>query len=294
MRYTVTTPTGHIGSRLTDNLLKAGKQVTVIARDVSKVASFANRGATVEQGDMGDEEFFARATARTDVLFWLTPPNYEVQDFRAYQNNLGSNAAKAITANSIPYVVNLSSLGAHLSYGNGPVNGLHDVEQTINEVAVNVTHLRPTAFMENVLNSLGGIKQAGAIFLPIDGTKSIPMIASQDIGDYAAEVMLDKTWSGKNVKHLWGPKEYSYNDIATILTHVLEREVNHIQVSHEQAKEAMTGMGLTDDLSNQYLELYRSLGAGTFMSGTDSPDRRGGTTFEEFARNTLRPIYAKM
>jgi uncharacterized protein YbjT (DUF2867 family) len=294
MNYTVTTPTGHIGSRITDNLLKAGKKVKVVARDRAKVADFVNRGATAVEGDLEDKEFLTQATAGTDVLFWLTPPNFTVQDFRAYQNNLGSNAASAIAENKIPYVVNLSSLGAHLANGNGPVNGLHDVEQAINEVAANVTHLRPTAFMENVLNSLGGVKQAGAIFLPVDGTTAIPMIASQDIGDFATEVMVYTTWTGKNVKHLWGPKEYSYNQVAKILTHVLEKEVNHVQVTPQQAKEAMTGMGLTEDLSDQYLELYNSLSEGTFTSGTDNPDSRGTTTFEEFARNTLRPIYAGM
>jgi uncharacterized protein YbjT (DUF2867 family) len=292
MKYVITTPTGKIGSRVTRNLLQAGKDVTLLVRDKEKVAGFAEQGATVIEGDLEDETYVVNSTREADVLFWLTPPNYAIDDFRQYQNRLGENVAKAVRANNIEYVVNLSSTGAHLAFGNGPVNGLYDIEQRLDAVATNLTHLRPTAFYENLLGSLDTIKNAGALFLPVNGDATVPMIATSDIGDIASDVLLKLDWTGKRALHLWGPKETTHNEVAIALTGVLERKVNHVEVSDEQAHEALKGMGLTEDMTRQYIELYNSFSAGHFCSGIDQPELRGKTTFEQWARDVFRPAYS--
>ncbi len=291
MKYAITTPTGHIGARITELLLDAGRDVTLLVRDASKVSAFTARGATAVEGSLEDEEYVTRATAGATALFWLTPPNFGTPDLRAYQNRLGDIAAHAISENTIEYVVNLSSLGAHSSEGNGPVNGLHDVEQKLNATAAHITHLRPTSFYENTLNSLGSIKESGAMYLPISGAVSIPVIATRDIGTYAAAVLTTLDWTGQRAHHLYGPKELSHDDVAAAFEGILETPVAHVQVPPEAALAAMTGMGLTVDLAGQYVELYGSLGTGHFMSGCGEPDYRGDTTFEDFVREVARPAY---
>jgi uncharacterized protein YbjT (DUF2867 family) len=200
--------------------------------------------------------------------------------------------AAAIKANRIEYVVNLSSTGAHLPAGNGPVNGLHDIEQKINEVATHVTHLRPTAFFENLLNSLATIKEAGAIFLPTDGNAEVPMIATKDIGDIASSVLLSLDWSGQRALHLWGPKEYTHNEVSEAMTAILERPVAFVEVSNDQARGAMTGMGITEDMANLYVELYNAFASGHFFTAIGGAHIRGATTFEEWARTILRTAYS--
>lgn len=291
MKYAITTPTGHIGSRVTELLLDAGKDVTLLVRDASKVSEFTSRGATATEGSLEDVDYVLRATAGADVLFWLSPPNYAAPDLRAYQNVLGDVAACAITENGIEYVVNLSSLGAQHSDGNGPVNGLHDIEQKLNATAANITHLRPTAFFENTLHSLGSVKESGAMYMPVSGATSVPMIATRDIGTYAAAVLTTLDWTGQRAQHLFGPKEYSHDEVAAIYTGILETPVAHVQVPAKAAKAAMTGMGLTEDLAGLYIELYESFGSGHFRAGVEEPDYRGETTFEEFAREVARPAY---
>jgi uncharacterized protein YbjT (DUF2867 family) len=291
MSFVITTPTGNIGSRLTERMLDAGAQVTLIARHPDKVAHFAARGAKVVQGSQEDEAFVVQATRGATALFWLTPPSSQVPDFRAHQRRLGAVAAKAIQANRIPRVVNLSSVGAQLGQGAGPVNGLHDVEKAIDAVATSVTHLRPGAFMENVLMSLPTIKSAGASFLPVSGTSKIPMVATRDIAEAAATLLLDRSWSGQRALTLYGPKELAFGDVAAILTEVIGKPVGHVQVTPEQARQAMLGMGLTADLVGLYLELYDAFDSGRIVQGLPpEPDRRGATTFEEFARTVIKPL----
>ena len=51
MKIAVTTPTGHIGSKLANILLDCKSDVTLIARHPEKVKDLASRGAKVIAGD---------------------------------------------------------------------------------------------------------------------------------------------------------------------------------------------------------------------------------------------------
>ncbi len=86
------------------------------------------------------------------------PPNLKSHDYRAYQNKIGEGIGAAIRDSGVKYVVNLSSLGADLPEGTGPIKGLSDQEQKLNKLErVNVPHLRPTFYMGNLLRNIGMI-----------------------------------------------------------------------------------------------------------------------------------------
>ncbi|HMB70326.1 MAG TPA: NAD(P)H-binding protein, partial [bacterium] len=177
MKVAVTTPTGNIGSVVTDKLLAAGADVTLLVRDPGKVKAFADRGAKAVAGSLDDAEYVTLATRGADCLFWLTPPNYAAPDFRGYQNEVGRCAAAAVKSNGISRVVHLSSLGAHLDSGTGPILGLRDIEGMFADTGAHVTNLRPGMFMENHLMSLPTILEAGSVFLPVPGTLRANFIA---------------------------------------------------------------------------------------------------------------------
>ncbi|RJO66170.1 MAG: NAD-dependent epimerase/dehydratase family protein [Myxococcales bacterium] len=290
MMIAIVAPAGHIGSRLTARLLDAGQKPILLARNPEKVAAAVKRGATVHQGDVTDRDFLVEATKGAKGIFWLTPPNPTAPDFRAYQRHLAENVAAAIKENQIPRVVNISSVGAHLPEGTGPIAGLYDVEQAINGVATNVTHLRPGMFMENTFYSLQTIKTANSIFMPISAKVKAPLVATRDIGDAAAEIFLDKNWSGKRVIHLFGPNELTFAEQALILSRVLERPISHITVSPDQAYQSLTQMGASPDVAKRYLEMYSAFEKGAPIAGLKNiPERRGATNFETFVREVFRP-----
>jgi len=293
MNIVVTAPTGNVGARLTEHLLGAGEAVTLLARQPGKVSHYAARGARVEQGDLSDTRFVTEATRGADALFWLTPPDLAKPDLRAYQNRLGQIAAGAVRANGIPRVVNLSSTGAHQSHGTGPVKGLHDVEHALDATGASVVHLRPTFFMENLFLSLDGIREAGAVFLPVPGPTRVPMVATRDIAAAAARLLRDATWSGRRVLHLWGPQDHTFDETAAILASALGRPVAHVAVTPAQMVAALTGRGLSAHIAEQYAELYGALESGHLLAGlTAEPELRGETTLAQFAADTLRPALA--
>jgi uncharacterized protein YbjT (DUF2867 family) len=294
MSIAITTPTGHIGSRLVARLMVAGAQVTLLTRDRKKVADQVKRGAKVAEGSLTDASFVLDATRGAEALFWLTPPELKSPDLRSYQARLGQIAAEAVRRNKITRVVNLSSIGADQGHGTGPVDGLHDVEQAIDTSAPNVTHLRAAFFMENFLWSIEAIKKAGSVFLPVAGTTRTPMIATRDIAEVAAECLLDGDWRGRRVMHLYGPSELTFDEAAATLTLVLGRPVAHVTVTAEQAISAMAAMGVHRNVAALMVELDRALENGHLLSGTPPvPERRTGTTFEQFAREAIRPAFAE-
>lgn len=74
----------------------------------------------------------------------------------------GNDLFNAIQKSGVPHVVDLGSIGAQPSDGAGPINGLHDNEQRLNGLkGVNVLHLRPTYFLENLLMQVDIIRNMG-------------------------------------------------------------------------------------------------------------------------------------
>jgi uncharacterized protein YbjT (DUF2867 family) len=290
VRIAVTTPTGNIGSVVADRLLAGGAEVVLLVRDPKKVAPLVERGATAIPGGLNDAEYVKEATRGVDALFWLTPPDYTAADFRGVQNRLGENAAAAVRANGIARVVNLSSVGAQLDSGTGPIRGLRDVEEKLDAVAENVTHLRPNMFMENTLGSVPTIAGQRSIFLPVGGSAAADVIATRDIGKAAAERLLDAGWSGRAVLELFGPAPVTFDEQARVLSEALGEAVAHVPVPPEAAVAALTGLGLSPSAAAGVVEIYQAVDSGHLRPvEPPTPEKRTSTTFEEFARTVLVP-----
>jgi uncharacterized protein YbjT (DUF2867 family) len=291
MRVVVTTPTGNIGRVVAERLLDGGADVVLPVRDPAKVQDLADRGATVLQGDLTDEGFVIEATRASDCVFWLTPPNYGAEDHRAWQVALGANAAAAVKANGIPRVVHLSSVGAHVESGTGPILGLRRNEELLDEVAESITHLRPTYFMENLLGSLETIKEHKSIFLSIPGDLKCTWIATRDIGEFAAKRILDEGWTGRSEIEICGPGLLSHREAAEILSEELGEAVSFVEVSSKQVFEALTGMGMTESAARDLVEVSDAVGSGRVVPIQDrTPENTTPTSFRDFAREVIVPL----
>ncbi len=291
MKITITTPTGNIGRPLTHRLLdQGGHELILLARSPEKLKAERARGARVVQGDLGDAASVTQATQGADALFFLCPPNFGVADHRAYYVTLAKIGADAVKANKIKHTVLLSSIGAHLSAGTGPILGLHDAEQIFAKATSGLTILRPTWFMENHLEFLDSITHMNSIFMPLSGHITLPMIATVDIAERAARVITAPAPSRPTVVSLHGPKDYSLDECARIIGRVIGKEVRHAQVPPVKAKEAMIGMGATENVADTMLEMYAGLQSGTITDDVGrSPETTTPTTFETFVQNVLAP-----
>src|SRR5262249_2752502 len=125
MSIVITTPTGNIGKHALQQLLQAGAEVSVIVRQPEKLSDSIRTRVKVHQGSLTDSDLVTKAFKGAKAAFWVTPPNLTHPDVAAYHDELGAVAARAIKESKIPYVVNVSSAGAHLGNA-GPISGLAD------------------------------------------------------------------------------------------------------------------------------------------------------------------------
>jgi uncharacterized protein YbjT (DUF2867 family) len=296
MKVAVTTPSGHVGSAVVDFLLEFGGDIRIVllGRRPEKLANFVKRGAELAIGPQDDADYLIKATRSADALFWATPPGYGSDNVRAFQNRLGRAAAAAIRTNGIPRVVNLSSIGAHLDSGVGPISGLHDVEGRLDEAATHITHLRPGFFFENLLWQLDSICKAGKFSLPLSGTRHYPMVAARDIGRVAAVRLASRGWIGHVVGELHGPADLSLDEVAVVLSQTLDRKVDFVTCDREDARRAMLENAMSENAADLMLEMYDAVESGKLQTIEPRSTRTTTpTTLTEFARDVMLPLIAE-
>lgn len=284
--YAITGATGNIGSKAAEILLERGKQVRVIGRDAGKLRMLVNKGAIAAVGDLKDTAFLTGALSGVDGLFAMIPPNYTVSDFRAYQNEIGSSIASAIRGAGVKYVVNLSSQGAEIAAGTGPIAGLRDQEVRLNGLAgVNVLHLRCAYFMENLLMNIPLITEKGFAGSAVRKDQKIAMIATGDIAVRVADHLVMRDFKSKVVKDLLGQRGLSLEEAIGVFGRKIGLpDLKYVQFTYEEAAKGMAAMGISPDVSRLFIEMSRALNIGLFaVNRQRTKENTTPTSIEEFA-----------
>jgi uncharacterized protein YbjT (DUF2867 family) len=269
-----------------DILLSKGEKVRVIGRDISKLQQYMNRGAEAAPGDLRDTAFLTGAFKGAETVFTMIPPNYAAPDFRAYQDVVGSSIATAIGNAGVTHVVNLSSQGAELPRGTGPILGLHEQEIRLNALhGVQVLHLRPTYFMENLLANVPLIHEHGFAGSAVRGDLKFAMIATADIAEIAAGHLLARDFSGSSVRDLLGQRDLSLQEAFTIIGRRIGiLDLAYRQFTPEAFGTELVGMGMSSDMSRLMIEMSEALNRGLFaVNRPRNADNTTPTSIETFA-----------
>lgn len=290
MSIVITTPTGNIGNRALKQLLQAGAEVSVIVRQPEKLSDSIRGRVKVHQGSLTDVDLVTKAFQGAKAALWVTPADYTHPDAAVYHNEIGAVAATAIRESKIPYVVNVSSAGAHLENA-GPVSGLGAIERKLNETAANIIHLRPGFFMENFLQQIEPIKNDGAIYEPIPGDLPYPIIATQDIGDIAAKLLLETKWSGHQVRGLHGAADLTFADAAKILGDSIGKPLKYVQITPDQAYQIFLGIGASPGFAKALVEMYQALAQSGAITESRTPETTTTTTLREWSGDIFRPLF---
>jgi uncharacterized protein YbjT (DUF2867 family) len=163
-------------------------------------------------------------------------------------------------------VVNLSSIGAHLKDGVGPVTGLYDFEQLLNALpGIHVKHLRPSYFYYNLMAQIGMIKQAGIMGGNFGDQEKVFMVHPKDIGAVALDELLKLEFSGNSVRYIIGD-ERSGEEIANELGNAIGKKLNWVTFTDEQQKAGLLGAGLSETHADAYTEMGNALRVGTMQA----------------------------
>ena len=289
MKYVITGGAGNISKPLTLALLKAGHDVTVIGRNAANLKELTDAGAKAATGSVDDVFFLTKAFAGADAVYTMVPPRYDITaNWKETIGQAGKNYADAIKANNIKYVINLSSVGAHLPDGCGPVSGLYIVEQALNSLTdVNVKHLRPMFFYANLLATAGMAKNMNIIGNNFGGPGfKFAISDTNDIAEAAFEELSELNFTGHAVRYI-ASDEVSTDEIAKEIGAAIGKpELPWVTFTNEQAYGGMVQAGLTEEIAKNYVEMGNAISNGTMYADywTNHPLNFGKTKLKDFAK----------
>jgi NAD(P)H dehydrogenase (quinone) len=253
---------GKTGGAAADALLNAGTPTRVIVRDDAKGASWRTRGADVAVAELTDSDALTAALKGASAAYLLVPPAYGAPDLIASQQKMIDSLAQAIRDSGVGHVVFLSSIGAQLSSGNGPIRSLHNAEEALRKTGVPLTILRAPYFVENWLTVLGAVTGRGVLpsFIPLE--RAIETAATADIGHAAATLLQQPPPSGVRLVEFAGPAPQSPAELAADLGRALGRPVQPIAAPLDQVVPTFTSAGFPESTALLFREMYEGLGNG--------------------------------
>lgn len=292
--YVITGATGNTGKPIALSLLEAGKKVRIISRNAEKAKELTDKGAELFIGDTTDAELLKKAFEGATAVYAMIPIDWQAKNYTDHQVKHAKAIAEALRFCKVKYVVSLSSQGAHLESNSGVVLGLNKMEKMFDEIeGLNTLHLRPTYFMVNTFGMIGLIKQSGIMGSPIKANLSFPIIAINDIANYATKRLLALDFQGHNVQNLLGPRDVTYPEIAKVYGAAIgKNELSYVEFPFADFKNSlMTMIGTSESVADNFNEFIEAMNEGKIMEQAKRDEESSTpTTIEEFA-HTFSYVY---
>ncbi len=288
--YVILGASGNTGSIVADFLLSKGKKVRVVGRDLGRLQRFVDKGAEAFIADMNDPAALTKAFSSARATYVLLPPAKS----REEQERDSDAIAKAVKESGLRYAVHLSSYGAQVAQGAGPVSGLHSSEQKLNAIdGLNVLHVRAAYFMENNLAAIGMLQGMGVFGNALLPDLKIPMAATRDVGNFAAQHLLDLDFSGKQTREVLGERDLSMTEATAVIARGIGKpDLRYEQFPYDQVQQALTQLGVPPKGAAMYIEMYRAINAGVLVPlEPRSEENTTPTSFEQFVQDVFAAAY---
>lgn len=266
MKIIITGSLGNISKPLAEELVQKGHQVTVITSNAEKKPAIEAIGAIASVGSLKDADFLIQTFTNSDAVYTMVPPaNYwdQTLDLFGYYEAIGKNYAKAIIATSVKRIVNLSTIGGHLSKGNGILMGANNVERILNNLPseVSITHIRPTEFYYNLLPQVHSAKSNGFISSNTGGEVVNSWVSPIDIAEAIADEITND-FMGRKVTYV-ASEEITYNELARQLGEAIGKpDLKWHTLTDEQMESGAVSVGMNPDIAKGLTEMYAAINSG--------------------------------
>lgn len=290
-RIVITAPTGNIGAQVLANLLDSDATIRVIARDPSRLSAQVRARVEMIEGSHGDADVVDRAFKGADSVFWLCPPDPSAASAMAAFVDFTRPACDAIRRHGVRRVVGISALGrgTPMAANAGYVTASLAMDDLIAATGTAFRAMTLPSFMDNIARQATTIRDQGAFFLPIDGDRKLPTVATRDIASVAAVLLRDPDWRGHQDVPLLGPEDLSFNDMARILSDVLGMPVRYRQVTFKAYKAGFVQRGMSDAMAQGMTDMARAKHEGLDNAVRRTPDNSTPTHFGQWCEEILKP-----
>ncbi|MDQ1097646.1 MULTISPECIES: NAD(P)H-binding protein [Chryseobacterium] len=284
MKIIITGSLGNVARPLVQQLVSEGHEITVISSQESRKNEIERLGATAAIGSISDVSFLTETFRGADSAFLMTPPMLGNQNIIKNTIDTGKSYAEAISAAHVPRIVMLSSVGADSPVENGPIAGLHHIENIYRELNASAAFLRAGYFYINLFNDIPLIKNAGIIGGNYPAGVKIPLVHPADIAKAAAEELV-RTSPDKTIRYAVSDYREA-GDFATVLGSAISNpSLPWIEFTDQEAFEGMLQAGLPEEMAKLYEEMGRGIRNGVVQKDFIQYGLpvQGGIRLEDFA-----------
>jgi uncharacterized protein YbjT (DUF2867 family) len=234
---------GNVGREVLKQTAQTGAKIRAAYQDVSKAN--APSGIEVATVDFEQPETLKVALQGVDRVFLVGPPTAQLP-------SLEQKAVAVIKHLNIQQLVKLSAMGGR----DATFPRQHaESEDYILSTGIPYTFLRPNGFMQNLINYSVGTINAQNAFYGSEGDGKISHIDIRDIAAVAAKILSEDGHVGKAYT-LTGPESLSNAQIAEMLSDLLDRKINFVNLAPEQLKQALLS-GVPEWNANALIDLQR-------------------------------------
>ncbi|RVU02881.1 NAD-dependent epimerase/dehydratase family protein [Mucilaginibacter limnophilus] len=300
MNIVITGSLGNISKPLTQQLVKAGHQVTVISSTSERQAQIEANGAKAAIGTMQDVDFLTNTFTGADAVYLMESLGHDFFfnkeiDANAELIKIGENYKQAVEQSGVKRIVHLSSIGAHTNQGNGILAFHHDIEQILKQLPddVAITTLRPVGFYYNMFSFIPLIKNMGVIASNYTTTYKEPWVSPLDIADVAA-VELTTAFAGRKVRYI-ASDELTSDEVATILGEAIGKpDLQWIVITDEQQLDGMLKAGMNIQTAKGLVEMNTARGTGElFEDYFKNKPALGKVKLTDFAKDFTAAYHQK-
>ncbi|MCF0074450.1 NAD(P)H-binding protein [Dyadobacter sp. CY261] len=296
MKYIITGSLGNIGLPVTKNLIAAGHEVTVISSNPAKKEQIESLGAQPAIGSVQDETFLETAFQGGDIAYLMIPSDFSVTDYAQFQREVADKYVQALQAAGIDRIVLLSSVGAHLRKGAGPIDALGYLEEKLATIAgLQVKILRPSYFFNNLYAQIDLIKNAGITGSNFGATEEkLVLVDTDDIAKVAAEQLLAPFTETQTITYISSDERHPSEIAAVLGAAVGKPGTPWVPFSDEDAFNGMLQAGLNESFASLYRDMGQALQNGTMQEDywKNRGEIKGTLKLEEFARR-FAGVYAQ-
>jgi uncharacterized protein YbjT (DUF2867 family) len=222
-------------------------------------------------------------------VFWLVPPNPHAESIQGHILDFVRPVCEAINSQGVKRVIGVSSLGRGIAKNAGQISAIFAMDDLIESTGVSYRSLCPPGFMDNMLWQVAPIKSQGMFFAPTSGDRKFPTCATRDIAAAAAKLLLDDSWSGQDSVPILGPENLSHNDMAQIMSEVLQRPVRFQQVPGEAYKATQMQHGMSEAWAQGIIDMAAAVDQGIYNAEPRTPQSTTPTSFRQWCEEMLKP-----
>jgi len=278
----VTGATGTVGREVVAQLLAAGHGVRAMTRNPLKTK--LDKRVEVVGGDFEVPDTLQKAVDGAERAFSLTfGPRTGT-----HERNLAAAAKKA----GVSHIVKLSALGGDGETRNDIRKWHDDGEQAIRETGIELTVVRPSAFMSNALHWRETIRGQGKVFSNY-GDGKLPSVHPRDIAAVVVRALTSDGHRGKEYP-VTGPEALSIGEQVRILSLAIGKPIEYVAVSDEAARKGMEQAGLPAFLIDALLPFagfIRSGKAAQVFKTVEEVTGRQPLRFDDWARENAAAFW---